>query len=97
VNEATTVAKLYHFDTDHDRLFRKASPTPSRAQTMNQSQAEVHERHRAEAAEQARDAGISWKKWRPTSASGNETPCARTTARTAWDSDERECDPKKLP
>ena len=44
-----------------------------------------------------RDAGISWKKWRPTSASGNETPCARTTARTAWDSDERECDPKKLP
>jgi hypothetical protein len=33
VNEATTVAKLYHFDTDHDRLFRKASSTLSRAET----------------------------------------------------------------
>jgi hypothetical protein len=27
------VAKLYHFDTDHDRLFRKASATRSRAET----------------------------------------------------------------
>jgi hypothetical protein len=40
---------------------------------------------------------------RSTSASGNGTPCARTTVTTAWDSDERAgrnflwCDTKKLP
>jgi len=27
--EAIPVAKLYHFDADYERLFRKTSPTPS--------------------------------------------------------------------
>ena len=62
MNEATTVAKLYHFDTDHDRLFRKASSTPSRAETRTMARQKftsVTEQKQLN----RRDAGISWKKW----------------------------------
>ena len=31
--EAITVTKLYHFDTDHDRLFRQGEPTLAHAET----------------------------------------------------------------